>query len=200
MNVSDALKSRRAVKHYDTSHTMPDEDFKFLMQSVMHSPSSFNIQHWRFVDVTDTEKRQKIRAATWDQAQVTEASKLLVLCADVNAWKKDPDQYWAQAPEEVANILVPMIKQFYEGREWIQRDEAMRSVGIVAQSLMLQAIEMGYDTCPMIGFDQEAVGKIINLPDDHVIGMMIALGKRAQEPHDRGNMIAIEQAVVINNF
>ncbi len=63
--------------------------------------------------------------------------------------------------------MVPMIKDFYDGREWIQRDEALRSVGIIAESFDVDRGTMALDTCPMIGFDQDEVGKIINLPDDH---------------------------------
>ncbi len=171
-----------------------------LLEATIQAPTSFNIQHWRFVDVTDKEARQKISAAAWDQAQVTEASKLLVLCADVKAWEKNPERYWNNAPQPVSEMMVPMIKSFYEGREWIQRDEALRSVGIISESLMLNASAMGLDTCPMIGFDQEAVGEIVNLPEDHIIGMIIALGKRREEPFQHGGRLDFETVVVNNKF
>ncbi len=200
MDLRDAVKRRRAVKKYDTEYQISDSDFKTLMEQSMQAPSSFNIQHWRFVDVQDKDARQKIRDAAWDQAQVTEASKLLLLCADVKAWEKDTAQYWSNAPKEVADMMVPMTKDFYEGREWIQRDEALRSVGIVAESLMLNAAAMALDTCPMIGFDQDAVAKIINLPDDHIIGMMIVVGKRREEPFEHGGRLSLEKTVLTNKF
>jgi len=200
MNVTQALEARRAVKKFDLEFKISDADFKAFMDNVLKSPSSFNIQHWRFVDVQDDEKRAAIRSHAWDQAQVTDASRILLLCADVNAWKKDPAQYWDQSPQGVADVMVPMIGDFYEGREWIQRDEALRSVGIIAQSLMLLASERGYDTCPMIGFDQDEVSKIINLPDDHIIGMMIALGKRGEEPHPFGGRLDYSKVVFNDNF
>lgn len=200
MELSQAIERRRAVKKYDTEFQILEADFKELIKQATQSPSSFNIQHWRFVDVTDKEARLKIRAAAWDQAQVTEASKLLVLCADVKAWEKNPERYWSNAPQAVSEMMVPMIKGFYEGREWIQRDEALRSVGIISESLMLNATAMGLDTCPMIGFDQEAVGEIINLPEDHIIGMIIALGKRREEPFKHGGRLSFETVVVNNKF
>lgn len=200
MELTQAIERRRAVKKYDTEYEISEADFRALVELATQSPSSFNIQHWRFVDVTDKEARQKIRAAAWDQAQVTEASKLLVLCADVKAWEKNPERYWNNAPQAVSEMMVPMIKSFYEGREWIQRDEALRSVGIISESLMLNASAMGLDTCPMIGFDQEAVGEIINLPEDHIIGMIIALGKRREEPFQHGGRLNFETVVVNNKF
>ena len=200
MKVSDAIDARRSVKQFDPNHKMPDAEFKNMMDTVLKSPTSFNIQNWRFVRITDTEKRAKIREAAWDQAQVTDASELFIICGDVKAWEKDPARYWSHTPQETQDILVPMIGQFYEGRDWIQRDEVMRSVGIAGQSLMLLAKEMGYDSCPMIGFDQDVVSEIINLPEDHAIGMMLAIGKQTNPPHARGAQINYDEAVITNNF
>ncbi len=200
MKVSEAIAERRAVKHFDAHHQMSDDEFKHMMQLAMQSPTSFNIQNWRFVRVVDSAKREKIKAAAWDQAQVTDASALLIICADVKAWDKDPARYWKNAPQETAELMVSMTGPFYEGREWLQRDEAMRSVGIAAQTLMLLAKEMGYDSCPMIGFDQEVVSEVINLPKDHAIGMMLAIGKEAKAPHPRGGSIDFDEAVITDNF
>jgi nitroreductase len=69
---------------------------------------------------------------------------------------------------------------FHEGREQLQRDEAMRSIGMAMQTLMLAAKGMGYDSCPMIGYDFDAVAEVINLPEDHVIGPIVVVGKRIE--------------------
>lgn len=200
MKVSDAVASRRAVKHFDADHKMSDAEFKTLMEMVMQSPTSFNIQHWRFVHVTDTAVREKVKAAAWDQAQITDASATLILCADIKAWEKDPVRYWRNAPEEVSELMVSMMGPFYEGREWLQRDEAIRSIGIAAQTLMLGAQEMGYDSCPMIGFDMDQVAEIINLPEDHVVGMIVTIGKAVKEARPKGGSISYDEAVIENSF
>lgn len=200
MNVRDAISKRRAVKHFDADHVMAEDDFKALIETALLSPSSFNLQHWRFVRVRDDEKRTAIRAAAWDQAQVTEASELLVLCADLRAWKNDAAYVWRDAPAEVSELMQSMIGPFYEGKDQLQRDEALRSVGIISQTLMLAAQEIGYDTCPMIGFDADKVAEIINLPEDHIIGMIITLGKRSKEPFEHGGRLSYEKALVENEF
>ena len=82
-----------------------------------------------------------------------------------------------------------MIGQFYEGNEQLQRDEAMRSCGIAGQTLMLTAKAMGYDSCPMIGFDPEQVAQIIQLPEDHVLGFMITVGKAIQPRSSTGRAV-----------
>ncbi len=200
MQTTETIRSRRAIKHFDPSHSITETEIKTLFETTILSPTSFNIQNWRFVVVTDLEVKKQLRAAAWDQAQVTEASIVVLICADLQAWARQPERYWANAPEDVRNTLVPMIGDFYKGREQLQRDEAMRSVGIAAQTLMLTAKDMGYDSCPMIGFDSVKVAEIIKLPTEHVIGMMVTVGKALKPARERGGQLKLEEVVFENSF
>jgi nitroreductase len=200
LTVSEAIENRRSVKHYDASHRMTDEETRELLEATMKAPTAFNIQNWRFVVVRDPELRGQIRAAAWDQAQVTDASLLVILCADLKAWEKDPASYWRNAPQPVQDFLVPAIGQYYTGKEQVQRDECMRSCGLAGQTLMLAAKGMGYDSCPMDGFDFEAVGKLIQLPEDHVISFMIAVGKGTKEAWPRPGQLSYDQVVIQDRF
>lgn len=101
------------------------------------------------------------------------------------------------APKEVQEFIVPAIDDYYRGKEQVQRDEAMRSCGIAAQTLMLAAKAMGYDSCPMDGFDFEKVAQLINLPDDHVVAMFVAIGKGTKETWPRPGQLALNDVVVI---
>lgn len=195
-----AIRERRAVKHYDSEHKFTDEEIKELMSLAILSPTSFNIQNWRFVLVKDPESRKKIREAAWDQEQVTDASLLIILCANLKSWDNQPERYWKNAPQNVQDMLVPMIKGFYKDKDQLQRDESMRSCGIAAQTIMLAAKSMGYDSCPMIGFDPEKVAGIINLPEEHVVGMMITVGKAAKEAWPRGGQLPLEDIVFVDKF
>ena len=85
MNVTQAIQQRRSIKHYDPTHRMTSQEIESLMALAMFSPTAFNIQHWRFVVVTDPVLRHQIRAVSWNQAQVEEASLLIVLAADLKA-------------------------------------------------------------------------------------------------------------------
>lgn len=200
MDTFEVIYSRRAVKHYDPDHVMPEVDLRKILEAAMQSPTSFNIQHWRFVVVRDKEQRKQIRAAGNDQAQITDASVLVVMTADVLAWKKDPQRYWRDAPPEVAKMLVDWMGPFHEGRDWLQRDEAMRSIGIASQTIMLAAKALGYDSCPMIGFDVDKVSELIGLPDDHVIGNMIAIGKGTKAAWPKPGQLPLEEVVIYDRF
>lgn len=200
MKVSEAVQLRRAVKAFDPGHRMSEAEIDKLMSLALLSPTAWNIQHWRFVLLRDPALRRQVRAAAWDQAQVTDASLLVVLTADVQAWRKEPARYWRNADAGVRDWLVGALTQFYTGRDWLQRDDAMRSCGIAAQTLMLAAQELGYQSCPMDGFDFDAVGKLINLPADHAIAMFVAVGKGVQEARPRGGQLALEEVVLTDRF
>jgi len=200
MDVSKAIELRRSIKGYDSNHRISEAEIEKLMTLAMLSPTAWNIQNWRFVLVRDPEQRKNIRAAAWDQPQVTDASLLVVLTADLKTWKKNPGRYWRNAPQPVQDYILPAMAQFYEGREQMQRDEGMRSCGMAAMTLMLAAQEMGYQSGPMDGFDFDAVGKIINLPSDHAIVMFVVIGKGNQEPLPRSGPLSMSDVVVLDRF
>lgn len=177
MHTLDTIMARRSIKQYDPDFIMPEADIDQLFLHMLQAPTSFNLQHWRFVQVDSPQLRADIREAAWDQVQITDASLLLVLCADTQAWQRNPAHCWRNVPTDVRDLMLSMIHGFYVDQPQLQRDEAIRSIGIVAQTAMLAAKAMGYDSCPMIGFDTQRVAELICLPDDHVIGMMLTIGK-----------------------
>lgn len=201
MNALDAIYSRRAVKHFDPSHRMTVEEEKKLLEATIQAPTSFNIQHWRFVILRDPALRAKIRKELGnDQAQMTDASLLVLFAADCKAWQKHPERYWRNAPAAVAQLLVGWMGPFHEGREWLQRDEAQRSIGMAMQTLMLAAQELGYQSCPMIGFDIDKVAALVKLPADHVLGPMVAIGKGTQDAWPKPGQLPLEELVFENGF
>ena len=200
MKTIEAIRSRRAIKHFDENHSMTAEEIDEILSLAILAPTAFNIQNWRFVVVDDADLRRKIRGVAWDQSQVTDTSLFIVLCADLKAWEKEPGRYWANAPREVQEFMLPAIDNYYRGKEQVQRDEAMRSCGVVAQTIMLAAKSLGYDSCPMDGFDFEKVAQLIHLPDDHVVSMFVAIGKSTKEAWPRPGQLSLHDVVVKNVF
>ncbi|MCO1334774.1 nitroreductase family protein [Microbulbifer sp. OS29] len=200
MDLFTAVEARRSIKHYDASAQMSSSEFHQLIQATMLSPTSYNIQHWRFLRVTDPALRSELKDAAWGQEQVEDASELIILCADINAWKDRPERYWADAPKEVQAVLVPMLTSFYEGKPQLQRDEAIRSCGLAAQTMMLAAKAQGYDSGAMVGFDPDRVAEIINLPDSYLIGMIIVVGKAKKSAKGRGGQLPMDEVLFENSF
>ncbi|WP_312143201.1 nitroreductase family protein [Stutzerimonas kunmingensis] len=200
MNTVEAIRTRRAVKVYDPSFQLSREEKDELLQRALLAPSAFNLQHVRFVEVSDPALRAQIREVGWNQAQMTDASMLVVICAQVDSWEKNVRRVWDGAPGEVQNFMAGAIDAYYRDKPLVQRDEAMRSCGLMAQTLMLAARAKGLDSCPMDGFDFDAVGKLINLPDNHVIALMVAVGKRAAEPKPRIGKLPFDEVVIRDRF
>lgn len=200
MNAREAIINRRAIKEFDPEHVMEEGEEKELLSLAMLSPTAFNIQNWRFVVVKDMALREQIREAAWGQSQVTDCSLFIVVCADLKSWEKDPARYWRNAPQEVQDFMLPAIDSYYRGKDDVQRDEAFRSCGIAAQTLMLAAKDMGYDSCPMDGFDFEKVAQLIRLPDDHVVAMFVAIGKGTKAAWPRPGQLDMETVVTRDGF
>ncbi|BFM51372.1 nitroreductase family protein [Marinomonas sp. THO17] len=200
MSVFNLIEKRRSIKHFDPNHKMSEEEFNKLINAAILAPTSFNIQHWRFVRILDKQQRQMIQNAAWNQAQISTASELIIIVANTQAWSDNPRRYWKNAAPDVQQMLVTMLENFYRDREWLQRDEAIRSGAMAAQNLMLVAEDMGYNTSPMIGLEFDKVADLIQLPKDHVIVMMLAIGKGIQEAQPRGGQINLEELIVENEF
>ena len=200
MDTIEAIEQRRSVKHFDPQHEMSQQEIDKLMALAKLSPTAFNQQNYRFVLVKDKNLRKQIREAAHDQAQVTDASLLIVICADTRAWEKQPLRYWQNAPADIQNYMETAIDGYYRENDQGQRDEAMRSAGIAAQTIMLAAKAMDYDTCPMDGFDFDKVGEIINLPDDHVISMFVVVGKALEAARPRPTQLPMNEVVLLNRF
>lgn len=196
----DAITKRRSVKHYDSSHRLTTEEIWKLTSLAALAPTAFNIQHYRFVVVLDPKQRALISDAAHGQPQVAECSALFVIAGDIKAYAKSPSRYWENTPQGVQETLEKVIMDYYEGREQVQRDEAVLSCGMAAATLMIAAKAMGLDSCPMRGFDFDAVARIVNLPPDHCITMLIAVGKAAVPPHDRPTKLPLDEMLIVDKF
>ena len=200
MTIEEAIQSRRAIKAYDPDFQLSREEKDELLRLALHTPSAFNLQHVRLVEVSDPALRAQIREVGWNQAQMTEASMLVVVCAKLDSWEADARRVWEGAPEQVQDYMAGAIDNYYRGKPQVQRDETMRSCGLLAQTLMLAARGKGLDSCPMDGFDFDAVARLINLPANHVIGLMVAVGKRTVEPKPRVGKLPFDELVLRDRF
>ena len=175
MEFSEIVARRRSIKTYDSSKTIDREELQHLFVEVALSPSAFNLQHWTFVAVMDPDQKKKLREAAWDQPQVEKCSVALVVCGKLDAFE-DVEQIYQETPDEVQAKVVPMVRDFYQGKEQLQRDEAIRGATLAAMTLMLCAKNRGWDTGPMIGFDSEAVSRPVRLTPNFIPVMLVVLG------------------------
>lgn len=200
MHTLEAIQTRRSTRGYDPEFILSQAEKDELLELALLAPTAFNLQHVRLVEVSDPALRAQIRAVGWDQVQITEASMLVVVCAQLDSWEQNAERVWEGAPEEVKAFMVGAIDGYYRDKPQVQRDEVMRSCGLVAQTLMLAARAKGLDSVPMDGFDFAAVGELIKLPANHVIGLMVAVGKRNVEHKPRVGKLPFAETILRNTF
>ena len=162
--------------------------------------TSYNQQNWRFVTVIDQSIKEKIGIAARNQAQPVDGSLVILLCGNMNAWKDDPLRYWKNHPVEKQELVKASLEKKYSNSPQNRRDEAIRSCGFAGQTIMLASRQMGLDSCPMVGFDYDEMAKIIQLPDDHLIVLMIVVGKSLEPAKERGGQLSLDEVVFENKF
>jgi nitroreductase len=200
LDTFEAIASRRSVKKFDPDHVITDQEITQLMEAVILTPTAFNIQNWRFVVITDPQVKADFRALGWNQAQFSDCSAIVLVCGDRMAYARDTERYWANAPQETRDFLVPMIKSYYDANVDQRRDENLRSGGMAAQTVMLAAKAMGYDSCPMSGFDFAKAAELVKLPAEHDIVMAVTVGKAAEPARVRGGQVPLDEVCFRDSF
>jgi len=102
---------------------------------------------------------------------------LIAVCSDIKAWGKQLARYWTKTPEDAREGIVETLTEYNGGNEPVQRDKVFRSCAIASQTLMPVAKEMGYDSCSIGLTNFDAIALLIHLPEDHLIPMLVAVGK-----------------------
>ena len=169
-DIISALNWRYATKAFDTTKKVSDTDFNTIIESMRLSASSFGLQPWKFVVVSNPEVRAQIRAAAWDQTQVTDASHFIILTARKDVNEAFVDTFVSSVAKtrgmQVSDLVgySDMMKGSIKGkspealRAWVARQ-----VYIPLGTALLTAATLGVDACPMEGFDPAQVDTILGL-------------------------------------
>jgi len=161
---------RYATKKFDASRTIPDEDWLTLEQSLVLTPSSFGLQPWRFLVVTNPELKAQLKGMSWNQSQLVEASHVVVFATRRNLSAEDIDRYVARTAEvrglsieSLAGFRKMMIGSLHGGRIDLNHWAALQ-VYIALGQFMATAAMMGIDTCPMEGIEPARYDELLGLP------------------------------------
>ncbi len=200
MDFIELAAARHSVRIYEPGLEISDADLKQIFDTVILGPSSFNVQHWKFVVVRDQARKTELRGLAFGQAQVEDAAAVVLVCGCLDAYE-DASRIYAGADTAAREKYVPMIEGAYKDQPALQREEAVRSGSLAAMSLMYAAKAIGWDSGPMIGFDAVKVGAMLKLDDNTVPVMMIVLGKafNGTQPQ-RGYRRPVEEVVKLESI
>jgi nitroreductase len=184
ITVIDAIRQRTSANNFDPTHVMSREDITELVSLATESPSSFNMQNWRFIAVTSPEAKQRLKAAAFNQPKVGDAAVTFVVVGEVGGHQHLPRLIKPMLDAGAINQAaydgwIGMANGLYEGKDQFQRDEAIRSASLASMTLMLAATGKGYVSGAMIGFDATDVAAECSLAANEVPVMLIAVGRPA---------------------
>ena len=175
MNIIENLQRRYATKLFDPSKKVSEEDMHTLLEALRLAPSSFGLQPWKFVRVTNPETRLQLQANSWNQPQITQASDIIVIATKIQMNEHDVDAYMESVKEirkpagEVSEedmkkvtdykaMIMNMIQQ--RSPEELKR-RSQKQAYIAMGVLLTTAASMGIDSCPMEGFDPAKYDEIL---------------------------------------
>lgn len=169
-NIGEALAWRYATKQFDPSKKLSDEEVSIVTESMRLAPTSFGLPVWKAIVVTNVELRAKLRAAAWDQSQITDASHLVVLAVKNDVDVNLVDSYINEIatvrgiPAESLAGFSEMMKGSIVGRTPEQLMEWSAKQAYIALGFGLEAAAIsGIDSCPMEGFDAKQFDEILGL-------------------------------------
>lgn len=179
---------RFATKQFDATKKITSEDLGEVERAIRFAPTSYGIQPFHVVRVDDPELRKKLRAVSYDQAQVTDASHFFVFCARLDVAERI-DQYFtvlSGGSEEVLEKTKGARAMMHGALDALTGDTAFawsaRQAYLALGFGLAAAAELGVDTCPMEGFNPSEVDKILGLPAHIRSVAYMAVGHRSADP------------------
>jgi nitroreductase len=186
----EAMDFRHACKVFDESKKISTEDMNYILEAGRKSPSSFGMEPWKFLVITNDELREKLRPAIWNQIQVTSCSHLVIVLAAIDAVKPE----FGIVERKFKRREMPQEKlDFYLGlyadhlKDTLSSDENVyswtaRQTYIAAGNMMTAAGIKGIDSCPIEGFEKEKVEEILGLDiSKYQLSMVLPFGYRVNE-------------------
>lgn len=183
MDVITALKGRRSIALFDSSRVIPDETIEKLIDIANLTPSSYNLQPWEVVVVTDPEKKQALRKCAYNQEKIEEASAVMIVIANPGAVEENIDAVLQRQvelgyikAEDVEKSRKPPFKLYGDRDSLARKLFAVKNTSFFAMSIMTAARGFGLETHPMDGFEETKVKEEFNIPHDRIIPLFIAVG------------------------
>ncbi|MBU1928043.1 NAD(P)H-dependent oxidoreductase [bacterium] len=185
-----AMDFRHACKVFDTSKKINDEDMRFILECARKSPSSFGMEAWKFLVITNEELKAKLQPACWNQVQITSCSHLVVILAGIDSVKPEstlPKQRFErrEMPKDKLDFYLGLYASHLENT--LSSDENVyawtsKQSYIAAANMMSGAAFIGIDSCPIEGFEKNAIEEILELDTKkHQLAMLLPFGYRLNE-------------------
>ena len=166
-----AMDFRHACKVFDDTKKIPDEEMKYILEAGHKSPSSFGMEAWKFLVISNESLKAQLKPACWNQAQIDSCSHLVIVLAGIEGVKVElgtPKKRFARRamPEEQLDFYMDLYANHLS--HTLSSDEHIyswtaRQTFIAAGNMMTAAAFIGIDSCPIEGFEKEKVEEILGI-------------------------------------
>ena len=199
----DAMNFRHACKVFDETKKISDEDMKYILETGRKSPSSFGMEAWKFLVITNDELKERLRLACWNQVQLTSCSHLVIVLAGIDSVKVESGEVEKRfARSNMPKETLDFVMGLYAGhlKDTLSSDENIYSWTskqsyIAAGNMMTSAAGLGIDSCPIEGFDKKQVEEILNLDTTkHQLSLVLPFGYRIN-PQSKQLRLAFDDVV-----
>lgn len=188
MDFNDIVMRRYATKKFDGS-MIEESKVKKLMEIIRFSPSSLNLQPWKIKVIKDKSTKEKLLPLSYNQQQIITCSHLLVFCADNDIARRVEDLVSLikrERKEEEMSGYIEMLRGFPHSMSEEQRTSwAQRQLFLALGNALNGAKSLGFDSCPMEGFDHAAYSMALNLPSNLRPTVLCPIGYAADEPRPK---------------
>jgi len=197
------IRQRVSTERFDTERELSEQQIRELIEDAACAPSSFNIQHWRFIAVRRPEDKQRLRAAAYGQEVVANAAVTFIILGDTRADERLP-QIMQDAvergalPQRKAAAWIRMARKIYAD-EGMARDEAIRSGSLAAMVMMLAAAARGMSTCALSGFDPEQVRRGFDIDARYEPVMLLSTGYPAELDERPKPRLAVDDVLAFDS-
>lgn len=186
MNYLEILKFRHACKIFDESKKIGAGEFDFILEAGRLSPSSTGLEQWDFLVVQNKELREKIKAVSWNQVQITSCSHLVVILAKIKEVKVGSsyiDKMIARRADKNIEAIAERQKFFllsnFKNDDELTFQWSHEQCMIAATNMMNAAASLGIDSCPIEGFDRHALNEILGLDESEKrVAILVPFGYR----------------------
>lgn len=184
MDTLTAIKQRFSAKSFSKGKLITKQNIYELIECAMHAPSACNLQHTRFLAITELEAKKVLQNVANDQNKIQEASVIFVILANLEAHKDinfivERGVHMGLYDELAAKNMIQTALSIYADNPQIARDEAIRSASLAAMNLMTAAMALGMVSCPMGGFNRDALKTQFKIENCYLPIMLIAVGYEA---------------------
>ncbi|MFL1998634.1 nitroreductase family protein [Lysinibacillus irui] len=197
------MQERKSVRKYNATAKISRETIMQLIEDATSAPSSSNMQPWRFIVIDDKEIQKNINFFSFNQEQIETASAIIAVIGDIKMYLNAEEIYAKNVelgymPEEIANRLAKDALAMYGAAPTSTLENIVHfDAGLVCMQIMLLAKEMGYDTVPMGGFDKAKFAEYMELPENEIPILLLAIGEAAA-PAYGSSRLPIDRIVRFN--